>query len=173
MAIPVNIEDLLHKRKIESTRIEFKTGWNPDKIYRTICAFANDFDNIGGGYIVVGVQEEENTGIAKRPVTGVPIEELDKIQHDMIGFNHKIEPFYLPRIDVQEVDEKYVLLIWVPAGVNRPYKMCVNESRQIISRHVSGMFVVEPIPLRRKVKLWMNCVRWRIVLHLTKGVMRI
>ena len=26
MAIPVNIEDLLHKRKIESTRIEFKTG---------------------------------------------------------------------------------------------------------------------------------------------------
>ena len=59
MAIPVNIEDLLHKRKIESTRIEFKTGWNPDKIYRTICAFANDFDNIGGGYIIVGVQEEE------------------------------------------------------------------------------------------------------------------
>ena len=55
MAIPVNIEDLLHKRKIESTRIEFKTGWNPDKIYHTICAFANDFDNIGGGYIVVGV----------------------------------------------------------------------------------------------------------------------
>ena len=85
MAIPVNIEDLLHKRKIESTRIEFKTGWNPDKIYRTICAFANDFDNIGGGYIIVGVQEEENTGIAKRPVTGVPIEELDKIQRDMVG----------------------------------------------------------------------------------------
>ena len=26
MAIPVNIEDLLHKRKIESTRIEFKGG---------------------------------------------------------------------------------------------------------------------------------------------------
>lgn len=32
MAIPVNIEDLLHKRKIESARIEFKKGWNPDKI---------------------------------------------------------------------------------------------------------------------------------------------
>lgn len=52
MVIPANIEDLLHKRRIESTRIEFKTGWNPDKIYRTICAFANDFDNIGGGYII-------------------------------------------------------------------------------------------------------------------------
>ena len=36
MAIPVNIEDLLHKRKIESTRIEFKTGWNPDKMGQRI-----------------------------------------------------------------------------------------------------------------------------------------
>ena len=68
MAIPINIEDLLHKRKIESNRIEFKLGWNPDKIYRSICAFANDFDNIGGGYILVGVEEEN--GIAKRPVVG-------------------------------------------------------------------------------------------------------
>lgn len=59
MAIPVNVEDLLNKRKIESNRIEFKAGWNPDKIYRTICAFANDFDNIGGGYIIVGVEEEK------------------------------------------------------------------------------------------------------------------
>ena len=123
MAIPINIEDLLNKRKIESNRIEFKKGWNPDKIYRTICAFANDFDNIGGGYIVVGVEEEERTGIAKRPVAGISIEELYKIQREMIGYNNNIEPLYLPRIDVQEVDEKYVLLIWVPAGVNRPYNV--------------------------------------------------
>ena len=123
MAIPVNIEDLLHKRKIESIRIEFKKGWNPDKIYRTICAFANDIDNLGGGYIVVGVEEEDNTGIAKRPVTGVPVEELDKIQREMIGYNNKIDPYYMPRVDVQEVDDKYVLLIWVPAGVNRPYNV--------------------------------------------------
>lgn len=47
----------------------------------------------------------------------------DKIQRDMVGFNHKIEPFYLPRIDMQEIDGKYVLLIWVPAGVNRPYNV--------------------------------------------------
>ena len=123
MAIPINIEDLLNKRKIESNRVEFKTGWNPDKIYRTICAFANDFDNLGGGYVIVGVEEEEHTGIAKRPVVGIPIEELDKIQREMIGFNNKIDPYYMPRTDVQEIDGKYVLLIWVPAGVNRPYNV--------------------------------------------------
>lgn len=32
-------------------------------------------------------------------------------------------PVNLPRIDVQEIDEKYVLLIGVPAGVNRPYNV--------------------------------------------------
>lgn len=71
MVIPVNIEDLLHKHKIESTRIEFKTDWNPDKIYRTICAFANDFNNIGRGYIIVESKTRKNTGFAKRLVTGV------------------------------------------------------------------------------------------------------
>ncbi len=55
MAIPINVEDLLMQRKEESNRIEFKKGWNLDKIYRSICAFANNFDNIGGGYILVGV----------------------------------------------------------------------------------------------------------------------
>ncbi len=51
----LNIEDLLSARTVESERIEYKEGWNPDAIYRSICAFANDFDNIGGGYILVGV----------------------------------------------------------------------------------------------------------------------
>jgi len=46
--LPIRIEDLLSHRRIESDRIEFKEGWNPDPIYRSICAFANDFDNIGG-----------------------------------------------------------------------------------------------------------------------------
>ena len=45
MALPINIEDLLNKRKIEGNRIEFKKGWNPADIYHSLCAFANDFDS--------------------------------------------------------------------------------------------------------------------------------
>lgn len=85
MALPINIEDLLNKRKVESNRIEIKSGWNPDKIYRTICAFATDPDNTGGGYILVGVEQDEN-GIAKRPVKGLPIEEINDILKDMVGY---------------------------------------------------------------------------------------
>jgi len=53
MALPINVEDLLMQRKVESNRIEFKKGWNPDSIYRSICAFANDFDNIGGAIFLL------------------------------------------------------------------------------------------------------------------------
>lgn len=119
MAIPINIEDLLNKRKIESNRIEFKTGWNPVSIYHSICAFANDIDNLGGGYILVGVKEKN--GIAERPIEGIPIEKLDGIQKQMVSLNHLIEPYYQPRISVEEVDGKYVLAIWVPSGTERPY----------------------------------------------------
>lgn len=66
MALHLNIDDLLSARTVESDRIEYKQGWNPDAIYRSICAFANDFDNIGGGYILVGVEEEDVTKTAKR-----------------------------------------------------------------------------------------------------------
>lgn len=52
MALAININDLLNKQKIESNRIEFKKGWNPASIYHSVCAFANDFDDLGGGYIV-------------------------------------------------------------------------------------------------------------------------
>ncbi|MBQ1652601.1 MAG: putative DNA binding domain-containing protein [Bacteroidales bacterium] len=119
MALPINIEDLLKKRKVEGTRIEFKKGWNPTDVYRSICAFANDFDNLGGGYILVGV--EEKNGIAKRPVTGINVDAVDGILKQMVGFNNMLDPYYLPRTSVEEVDGKPILVIWVPSGVNRPY----------------------------------------------------
>ena len=46
MALLINVEELLRQRKAESNRIELKQGWIPDMVYRSICAFANDFDNI-------------------------------------------------------------------------------------------------------------------------------
>ena len=118
MALPINIEDLLKKRKVEGSRIEFKKGLNPTDVYRSICAFANDFDNLGGGYILVGV--EEKNGIAS-PVAGINVDAVDGILKQMVGFNNMLDPYYLPRTSVEEVDGKPILVIWVPSGVNRPY----------------------------------------------------
>ena len=126
MALAININDLLNKQKIESNRIEFKKGWNPGSIYHSICAFANDFDDLGGGYIIVGVDTDDKTGMAIRPVEGVPIEKIDNILQEMVGYNNKMAPYYLPRTSVEEVDGKQLIVIWCPAGSYRPYSVPVN-----------------------------------------------
>ena len=74
MALPINIDDLIHGRVVENSRIEYKADWNPEPIIHTITAFANDFDNLGGGYILVGIAEENGT--PKMPLSGLPKEKL-------------------------------------------------------------------------------------------------
>jgi len=129
MALPVNIEDLLNKRKVEGNRIEFKKGWNPISIYHSICAFANDIDNIGGGYILVGVDEVD--GIAQRPVEGVPLEKLDHIQKDLQRYNQLFEPYYAAKIFVEEIDGKHVIVLWVPSGNHRPYSIPADVTAKV------------------------------------------
>ena len=58
MGIPTNIHTLLSGEVVEWARIEFKETWDDEASLKTICAFANDIDNWGGGYLVIGVKEE-------------------------------------------------------------------------------------------------------------------
>ena len=60
-------------------------------IYHSICAFANDFDNLGGGYVLVGVEENEY-GIAKRPVTGINIEAVEWYSEAEGGDQQHVRP---------------------------------------------------------------------------------
>ena len=46
--IPLKIETLLEGQVVEQNRVEYKEGWNPGDIIHTICAFANDYDNVNG-----------------------------------------------------------------------------------------------------------------------------
>lgn len=135
MALAININDLLNKQRIESNRIEFKKGWNPGSIYHSICAFANDFDDLGGGYIIVGVDTDDKTGMAIRPVEGVPMEKIDNILQEMVGYNNKMAPYYLPRTSVEEVDGKQLIVIWCPAGSYRPYSVPVNVTAKGIKEY--------------------------------------
>ncbi len=81
--LPVSLADLLQGLKVESDRVEVKEGWNPPVIFRTICAFANDFHNYAGGYIVVGVADDVN-GLPVLPPVGIPNTELDRMQRELL-----------------------------------------------------------------------------------------
>ncbi|MFN3848481.1 MAG: RNA-binding domain-containing protein [Spirosomataceae bacterium] len=121
MALPVNIEQLLNGKIIEWDRLEFKKSWNPEDVLHTICAFANDINNWGGGYIIIGV--EENDGIPVLPPIGLQENQIDRIQKELIKITHKIEPFYSPISQPYLYEDKWIFIIWVPGGDNRPYKV--------------------------------------------------
>lgn len=144
MELEISIEDLLNKRRVESGRIEFKAGWNPDDIYHSVCAFANDFDNVGGGYILIGV--EEKNGIAVRPVKGVEEQEIDKIQKEILGYNNTIIPAYFPKVIVKKcvgvillpVDNYVYRLLCANSNFLQPYT-ALQEARPLDFLHAGSL----------------------------------
>jgi ATP-dependent DNA helicase RecG len=79
--IPLKLETLLSGRVVEQDRVEYKKGWNPNEAVRTICAFANDYSNTNGGYIVLGVDQENGRPVL--PPVGIEKDELDAVQQDL------------------------------------------------------------------------------------------
>jgi len=129
MNLPININDLLTARTVEWERLEFKAGWNPEDILHTMCSFANDFHNLGGGYIVIGV--EEKNGIPVLPPRGIPMSQIDKIQKEILNFgHHAIQPSYHPLTARYQINRKNIVVLWAPGGETRPYKAKVSLSKK-------------------------------------------
>jgi ATP-dependent DNA helicase RecG len=127
MALPININDLVNGQAIEWERLEFKQGWNPEEIVHTMCAFANDSNNWGGGYIIVGITENEGRPIL--PPTGLTPESLDRIQGEVLTLAYQLLPNYFPLIQPYVLQEKHILVLWCPAGDNRPYMAPITQGK--------------------------------------------
>ena len=60
--LPIGIGDLLGGA-VETARLELKAIWDPvttgHQVIKTLCAFANDLQNLNGGYVVLGVAEQD------------------------------------------------------------------------------------------------------------------
>ena len=128
MALPINIKELIHGNSVEWERLEFKKGWNPEEVVHTMCAFANDLNNWGGGYIVVGIDEKE--GMPIFPPHGVEQNQLDKIQKETLNLAHQISPNYFPRIQPYNYDGKNIVVLWCPAGDHRAYTAPSTQSKK-------------------------------------------
>ncbi len=129
--LPVNLDDLLNARSIESNRIEFKAGWDEQikaSTVRTICAFANDLLNLGGGYVVLGVREEGGRAIL--PPIGLGTLDLDRIQKEIRGACKRIQPDYLPLVFPVQYESTPLFVIWAPGGDTRPYQAPENLTIQ-------------------------------------------
>ncbi|KAA6321169.1 hypothetical protein EZS27_029149, partial [termite gut metagenome] len=110
-----DIDDLLEQLNLtdESVNIEAKRAGEIDKsIMETVNAFSNE-PNLGGGYLLLGVEKDENVEVSQYIVTG--ISDPDKLQLDLSSqcadsFNQTIRP----EIKVETIDSKNVLIVFVP-----------------------------------------------------------
>ncbi len=122
--LPINIDNLLHYRGVESSRVELKGSWNEGptalQVLHTLCAFANDFQNLNGGYIVIGVQEKN--GVAQFPPAGLDPDSLDAIQKWIRGHCKTLDPVYQPVLSPEAFEGRSILVIWAPGSDTRPHQ---------------------------------------------------
>ena len=121
MALPINIDDLIRHRRVESARIEYKKDWNPERVLHSVCAFANDIDNWGGGYVILGVEERDGEPVL--PPYGLRKQSVDAVCKELINVCNLIEARYIPIVSHEVYQEADILVIWCPASMVRPH-MC-------------------------------------------------
>jgi len=155
MSLPINIKDLIHGHSVEWERLEFKRGWNPEDVIHTMCAFANDIHNWGGGYIIIGI--ESNNGMPVLPPEGLQQNQLDKIQKEVLELGNRIQATYMPIMQPYELDGKHILVLWCPAGDFRPYSapttLGEKAQRQFYIRVGSSTVIAKNEALRRMFEL--------------------
>lgn len=135
--LPINLSDLLHLRSVESLRVEFKASWDARytgaQVIRSICAFANDFYNLNGGYIIIGVGEQN--GAAILPPVGLTITDLDDAQKWIRGQCNRLDPVYQPILSPELVDDKHILVIWAPGSQTRPHQAPESSEKGAARRY--------------------------------------
>jgi ATP-dependent DNA helicase RecG len=114
----------LDGRVVESDRVEYKRGWNPPEVIHTICAYANDFNNTNGGYVVIGI--EEKYGRPVLPPVGIDEDCLDKIQQELFQYCNYIVPRYIPQMEIVHFRGKQLIYLWCTAGDDGPYSAPEN-----------------------------------------------
>lgn len=122
--LPINLENLLACRGVESERVEFKASWDPrttgPQVLRTICAFANDLHNLNGGYVVIGVAEQD--GRAVLPPAGLAHQEMEAAQKWILGQCNRLDPPYQPILSPEQIADRVLLVVWAPGSETRPHR---------------------------------------------------
>jgi len=106
-------------RSLNGNDLSLKQGWNPEGVLHSLCAFANDINNWGGGYIIIGIAE--NNGRPVLPPAGLNPAQIDRIQGELTELCYRLQPNYMPIVQPYVFQEKQILVLYAPAGDMRPY----------------------------------------------------
>ena len=104
----------------ESEQVEWKENVaDPDDVAETLSAFANDWANLGGGYVVCGAKEEKDEhGFPKINVVGLTANRLKEVEGRVLtACRDRVSPSIAPLVQelATENAERRVLVFIMPA----------------------------------------------------------
>ena len=128
-----NINKIISQGEGISTEFKKCKAELPKNTFETVCAFLNRI----GGYILLGVEDNGE-------ITGVEKESVQKIKNDFVSqLNNiqKISPIIYISIDECEIQEKTVLIVYVPES-----SQVHNTNGKTFDRNEDGDFNVSGNP---------------------------
>jgi ATP-dependent DNA helicase RecG len=109
--------DLHELAKRESERVEWKENVaNIGNLIKTIVAFANDYSNLGGGYVVCGAKEGKDVhGFQKVSCLGLTANRMREITEKVLSdCRTKVDPEIVPlvaELPVPDDESKRILAL--------------------------------------------------------------
>ncbi|MBS1829310.1 MAG: hypothetical protein JST93_28665 [Acidobacteria bacterium] len=105
--------------KNESNTVDWKATGDPEKIAKTLAAYANDYEQVGSGSVVCGVEESKSPQDGTRAVVaGLSRGTVETLQNRIFEIARSlVYPPIAPRFDRVALDDgKEVLLVWAAAS---------------------------------------------------------
>ncbi len=104
----------------ESEQIEWKENVaDEDDVVKTLSAFANDWANLGGGYVICGAREElDEHGFPRIGSVGLTAAKIREIENKILaGCRSQVDPPIAPRVEELPADEsdRRLLVFVMPA----------------------------------------------------------
>lgn len=75
-----------------------------------LCHFANNINNLGGEYIIIGVEEDDGQPIF--PPEGLPQNQLDNLQGEILKLSHQIQLYYFPIVQPCILQDRHILVFF-------------------------------------------------------------
>lgn len=117
----MSLVDLKELSQRESERVEWKKNVAEiEDVVRTAVAFANDYSNLGGGYIVCGAEEtKDESGFSKVIMHGLTSERCKEVEGKVLAHcRDRVDPAIVPLVEeIRREDEtKRILVFIVPSS---------------------------------------------------------
>jgi ATP-dependent DNA helicase RecG len=110
--------DLLARRESEQTEWKENVA-DVDAVVETLTAFANDLQNLGGGYVVCGAREEKDAhGFARLVRSGLTASRLKEVENTVLTrCRERVSPPLAPLVEELETDDpsRRILVFIQPA----------------------------------------------------------